>query len=48
VHKSDLLTVIDPTIYKIAVNLSEAAVQQAQANMQNVLRKQRDCGAGAT
>jgi multidrug resistance efflux pump len=36
VHKGDLLMVIDPTNYKIAVNLSEAAVQQAQANMQNV------------
>jgi RND family efflux transporter MFP subunit len=36
VHKGDLLLVIDPTDYKIAVSLREAAVQQAQANMQNV------------
>ena len=48
VHKSDLLTVIDPTNYKIAVSLSKAAVQQAQANTQNALREQRDRGAGAT
>ncbi len=35
VHKGDLLMVIDPTNYKIAVSLAEAAVQQAQANAQN-------------
>jgi multidrug resistance efflux pump len=35
VHKGDLLMVIDPTNYKIAVSQSEAAVQQAQANAQN-------------
>jgi multidrug resistance efflux pump len=29
VHKGDLLMVIDPTNYKIAVSLAEAAVQQA-------------------
>jgi multidrug resistance efflux pump len=46
-HKSNLLPVIDPTNYKIAVSLSETAVKQAQANMQNVLREQRDCSAGA-
>src|SRR6266446_4016647 len=34
VHKGDLLVVIDPTNFKIAVSLSEAAVQQAQANAQ--------------
>src|ERR1700737_4788852 len=32
VHKGDLLMVIDPTNFKIAVSLAEAAVQQAQAN----------------
>ena len=35
VHKGDLLMVIDPTDYKIAVSLNEAAVQQAQVNAQN-------------
>ena len=35
VHKGDLLMVIDPTDYKIAVSLAEAAVQQAEANAQN-------------
>jgi multidrug resistance efflux pump len=39
VHKGDLLMVIDPTNYKIAVSLAEATVQQAQANMQNVERE---------
>src|SRR6516164_7107911 len=39
VHKGDLLMVIDPTNYKIAVSLAEAAVQQAQANMQNAERE---------
>ena len=39
VHKGDLLMVIDPTNYKIAVSLAEAAVQQAQANMQNEERE---------
>src|ERR1700722_9145646 len=32
VHKGDLLLTIDPTDYKIAVNLAEAAVRQAQVN----------------
>lgn len=36
VHKGDLLLVIDPTDYKIAVELNEAAVRQAQANAQNI------------
>jgi len=36
VHKGDLLLVIDPTDYKIAVDLNEAAVRQAQANAQNI------------
>lgn len=35
VHKGDLLMVIDPTNYRIAVSLDEAAVEQAQVNMQN-------------
>jgi RND family efflux transporter MFP subunit len=39
VHRGDLLMVIDPTNYKIAVNLAEAAVQQAQANAQNIERE---------
>ena len=39
VHKNDLLMVIDPTDYKIAVSLAEAAVQQAQANAQNAERE---------
>jgi len=39
VHKGDLLMVIDPTNYKIAVSLTEAAVQQAQANMWNAARE---------
>jgi RND family efflux transporter MFP subunit len=39
VHKGDLLMVIDPTNYKIAVSLAEAAVQQAQVNMQNAERE---------
>ena len=38
-HKGDLLMVIDPTNYKIAVSLAEAAVQQAQANAQNAERE---------
>jgi multidrug resistance efflux pump len=32
VHKGDLLLAIDPTDYKIAVTLAEAAVRQAQVN----------------
>jgi multidrug resistance efflux pump len=39
VHKGDLLMVIDPTNYKIAVSLAEAAVQQAQANAENAERE---------
>jgi len=35
VRKGQVLMVIDPTDYQIAVRLDEAAVQQAQANMQN-------------
>jgi multidrug resistance efflux pump len=36
VPKGELLMVIDPTNYQIAVELAGAAVQQAQANVQNV------------
>jgi RND family efflux transporter MFP subunit len=39
VHKGDLLMLIDPTDYKIAVSLAEAAVAQAQANAENVQRE---------
>jgi multidrug resistance efflux pump len=39
VHKGDLLMLIDPTNYKIAVSLAEAAVQQAEANAQNTERE---------
>jgi multidrug resistance efflux pump len=39
VHKGDLLVVIDPTNYKIAVSLAEAAVQQAQVTAQNAERE---------
>lgn len=39
VHKGDLLMVVDPTNYKIAVSLAEAAVQQAQVNAQNAERE---------
>ena len=38
VHKGDLLVVIDPRNYKIAVSLNEAAVKQAQVNAQNAER----------
>jgi multidrug resistance efflux pump len=36
VRKNDLLMVIDPTNYTIAVSQAEASVQQAQASIQNV------------
>jgi multidrug resistance efflux pump len=39
VHKGDLLVVIDPRNFKIAVSLNEAAVQQAQVNAQNAERE---------
>ena len=41
VHKGDLLMVIDPTEYRIAVSLAEAAVQRTQANAQNTAREAR-------
>jgi multidrug resistance efflux pump len=36
VHKGDMLMVIDPTNYRIAVSLAEAAAHQAQANIGNI------------
>jgi multidrug resistance efflux pump len=39
VHKGDLLMVIEPTDYQIAVRLAEAALQRADANAQNVARE---------
>jgi multidrug resistance efflux pump len=39
VHKGDLLMVIDPTDYRIALQLAEAAVQQLQATAQNAQRE---------
>jgi RND family efflux transporter MFP subunit len=41
VHKGDLLIVIDPTDYAIAVDLAEAAVTQARANADNAERETR-------
>ena len=35
VHKGDLLLVIDPTDFRIALEQAEAAVRQTQANVQN-------------
>jgi multidrug resistance efflux pump len=35
VHKGDLLIVIDPTDYRIALELAEAAVEQAEATAEN-------------
>jgi multidrug resistance efflux pump len=39
VHKGDLLMVIDPSDYAIAVDLAEAAVSQARANADNAQRE---------
>jgi multidrug resistance efflux pump len=39
VHKGDLMVVIDPTNFRIAVSLAEAAVEQAEANAQNAARE---------
>jgi multidrug resistance efflux pump len=39
VHRGDLLMVIDPTDYKIAVSRSEAALQQAIFDGQNIARE---------
>jgi RND family efflux transporter MFP subunit len=41
VHVGDTLMTIDPTDYAIAVRLGEAAVEQAEANMQNSERAAR-------
>jgi multidrug resistance efflux pump len=39
VHKGDLLMVIDPTDYKIALMRSEAALQQARSDAENATRE---------
>src|ERR1700728_3816809 len=39
VHKGDLLMVIDPTDYKIAVTRSEASLQQARSDAENITRE---------
>jgi multidrug resistance efflux pump len=39
VHKGDLLMVIDPTDFRIAVDLAEAGVQQTRVNAQNIARQ---------
>jgi multidrug resistance efflux pump len=39
VHKGDLLMVVEPTDYQIALRLNEAAVQQAQATLRNAERE---------
>ena len=39
VHKGDLLLAIDPTNYKIALQLADAAVTQAQATSDNAQRE---------
>jgi multidrug resistance efflux pump len=36
VHRGDLLMTIDPTNYRIAVSLAQAAMEQAQVNAQNL------------
>jgi RND family efflux transporter MFP subunit len=41
VHKGDLLMMIDPTDYAIAVDRAEAAVTQARANAEDAVRKAR-------
>jgi len=39
VHRGDLLLVIDPTDYGIAVKLAEASLQQAKADAENAVRE---------
>src|ERR1700732_2110296 len=39
VHKGDLLMLIDPTDYRIAVDLTEAATQQTKATAENAQRE---------
>jgi len=41
VDKGDLLMVIDPTDYKIAVTRSEASLQQARSDAENITREAR-------
>ena len=41
VHKGDLLMVIDPTDYAIAIDQADAAVAQARANADNAAREAR-------
>ncbi len=41
VHKGDLLMVIDPTNYRIAVRLAEAAVRQSEVTAQNAEKESR-------
>jgi multidrug resistance efflux pump len=41
VHKGDLLMMIDPTDYAIAVDRAEATVTQARANAEDAVRKAR-------
>src|SRR5262245_26438186 len=36
VHRGDLLMVIDPVNYRIAVSLGEATVRQAEASVRNI------------
>jgi multidrug resistance efflux pump len=47
VHKGDLLLVIDPTDYKVAVQLSEAAVRQAPGTSRRGVRRGSDRGAAS-
>ena len=42
VHKGDLLMEIDPTNYKIAVDVAEAAVAQAKATYDNANASRSD------
>jgi RND family efflux transporter MFP subunit len=39
VHKGDLLMVVDPSNYRIALELADAAAKQAEATAQNVARE---------
>lgn len=41
VHRGDLLMVIDPTNFTIAVRLAEAALKQAKVNAENAARESR-------
>jgi RND family efflux transporter MFP subunit len=51
VHKGDLLVRIDPTDFRIAVSLAEAAVRQAEANQQNArseAKRRQEAGAAVS